>query len=178
MNIVRPFAVAVALLPFLSVLGAQTPAAPPAEAKKLSVWVGDWKYEGDAKASPMGPAAKIAGTQTGRIVMNGFFLEWTGGEKGALGAVNFSEMDWYDAAAKSYAYTGWQSDGSTWAGSNVVTGNTWKFTGTQTVKGVVYKVRGENVFAADGMSETWKTEISADGKTWALWTSGKMTKAK
>ena len=103
---------------------AQTPQPGP-DAKRLEAWVGTWQYEGEAKASPMGPAAKISGTQTGRMVMNGFALEWKGEEKGPFGGVQWGEMDVYDASSKSYPYFGYQNDGTTLSGSNVVSGKTW-----------------------------------------------------
>lgn len=150
---------------------------PGPDAKKLEAFVGAWRYEGDAKASPVGPGAKISGTQTGRMVMNGFALEWKGAEKGPFGGVQWGEMDVYDASSKSYPYFGYQTDGTTWSGSNVVSGNTWKATGTMTSKGTSYKFRAEGSFSADGKVWTWKSEISADGKTWAPWTQGTMTKS-
>lgn len=151
---------------------------PSPEHKKLAVWVGMWRYEGDAKASPMGPASKIAGTQTGRMVMNGFALEWTGEEKGPFGGVQWGEIDAYDAASKSYPYLGYQSDGTTWSGSNVVSGNVWKASGSITSKATNYKFRAESTFSADGRVVTWKTEISSDGKAWAPWSQGTTTRLK
>jgi len=156
-------------------VGAQAP-KPPAEVAKLAAFVGTWKYEGDAKASPMGPAAKISVTQTGKMTMNGFFLQWTGEEKGAFGGVQWGETDGYDAAAKGYPYFGYQNDGTLWSGVGTVNGNAWRYLSTITVKGVTYHSRTDGVLAADGKSYTWKQDVSTDGKVWALWTQGKMTK--
>lgn len=153
------------------------PPQPGADAKKLEAWVGTWRYEGETKASALGPAAKISGTQTGRMVMNGFALEWKGEEKSQFGGVQWGEMDVYDAPSKSYLYFGYQSDGMTWSGSNVVRGDTWKATGTITNKGTSYKVRGEWSFSADGRIVTWSQEISADGRLWAPSIQLTMTKA-
>lgn len=164
------------LLLTVSTAIAQAPKPGP-EVRKLEAWVGTWRYEGDAKASPMGPAAKIAGTQTGRMVMNGFAFEWKGEEKGPFGGVEWGEMDVYDAASKSYPYFGYQNDGTTWTGSNVVSGNMWKSTSTISSKGTSYKLRSDFSLSADGKRGTWKTEISTDGKTWALWTAGTLTKS-
>jgi hypothetical protein len=155
---------------------AQAPQPGP-DVKKLEVFVGTWRYEGDAKASPIGPAAKISGTQTGRMVMNGFALEWTGEEKGPFGGVQWGEMDVYDASSKSYPYLGYQNDGTIWSGNMVVSGNTWKGTGTMTSKGASYRVRAESSISADGKTFTWKAEISVDGKTWAPWAQATMTKS-
>jgi len=152
------------------------PPKPGPEVGKLAVWVGAWQYEGEAQASPLGPAAKVSGRQTGRLVMNGFALEWTGEEKGPFGGVQFGEMDVYDPAAKNYPYLGYQNDGTIWSGALIASGSTWKATGTITFKGTTYKLRQETSFSADGKSFTWKNEISTDGKTWIPWVQGKMTK--
>jgi hypothetical protein len=156
---------------------AQAPQPGP-EVKKLAALVGTWRYQGDAMASPLGPAAKVSGTQTGRMVMGGFALEWRGSEKGAFGGVQWGEMDVYDASSRSYPSLGYQNDGTTWSGSYVVGGNTWKFTGTITSKGVNYKMREETTLSADGKTGTWKNEISTDGTTWAPWIQGTLTKSK
>ena len=165
------------LLAVSSPVIAQAPQPGP-EANKLAVFAGTWRYEGEAKATPMGPAAKVSGTETGRMVMGGFGLEWKGKEKGAFGDVQWSEADVYDAASKTYPYLGVQSDGTIWSGSNVVSQDVWKATGTITSKGVSYKFRQEASPSADGKSWTSKSEISADGKTWEPWTEVTMTKAK
>src|SRR5205809_11504 len=57
-----------ALLFVTNPLVAQAPKPSP-EVRKLEVWVGTWTYEGDAKATPIGPAAKVSGTQTGRMTL-------------------------------------------------------------------------------------------------------------
>ena len=174
----RRLAVSALSLLFVTVAAqavAQAP-QPSADVKKLEAWVGTWRYEGDAKATPLGPASKFSGTQTGRMVGNGYALEWKGEEKGVFGNVQWGEIDVYDAASKSYPYLGYQNDGTTWAGSNIVTGRSWKATGTITSKGVSYKARTDGSLSADGKIWTWKTEVSTDGKTWVPWTQGTMTK--
>jgi|GEM_PF-467422 len=144
--------------------------------KAYEVLIGDWQYEGQAQDSPIGPGGKFAGKQSARWVLGGFFMEMRGQEQGNLGALEWVEYDWYDPTAKNYPWQGHMSIGDTYSGVTTVSGNVWKFTGTQTHKGIAYKIRGETRFAADRMSSTWKSEISADGKTWAPWTEGKATK--
>jgi hypothetical protein len=140
------------------------------------MFAGNWQYDGAAKASPLGPAAKITGKQTGRMLAGGFALELTGEETGVFGGTKFGEIDVYDTAAKANRYLGYQDDGSTWQGSSSFTGNVLKFSGTQTAKGVSYQVRGTITFAADGKSFTQQAEVSTDGKTWAPWWETKYTK--
>jgi hypothetical protein len=149
---------------------------PGPEAKKLAMLAGNWQYEGAAKASPLGPAAKISGKQTGRIVGGGVGVEFTGEETGTFGGVKWAETDVYDSASKSNRFLGHQDDGSIWQGSSSFSGNVLKFSGTQTAKGVSYQMRGTITFAADGKSYTQQNEISTDGKAWALWSDVKYTK--
>jgi len=157
----------------------QTPSPAPKpdpEYKAYEVMMGDWQYEGQAQDSPFGPGGKFAGKQSNRWVLGGFFMEVRGQEQGNLGALEWREFDWYDAKAKNYSLQGYWNIGDTYSGTNTVSGNVWKFTGSQTHSGIPYKIRGESRFAADGMSVTWKNEISADGKTWKLLGEGKATK--
>ncbi len=164
------------LLLFVSTLAQAQAPQPGPDHKKLEVWVGEWKYEGDIKESPIGPAGKLSGKQNGRMVMNGFALEWTGEESGAFGNVKWGEMDTYNTATKKYALLGYQDDGGTWTGTMSAKGTTWSGSGTLVDKGKSYKTRSKGTFSADGKTFTWKGEISTDGKTWAPWTEGKMTK--
>lgn len=155
----------------------QPPAPKPDPGyKALEVLMGDWQYEGQAQDSPIGPAGKFSGKVSIRWVLGGFFLELRGQEKGNLGALEWTEFDWYDPTAKNYPVQGYMSIGDTYSAVFTVSGNVWKATGTQTHNGIPYKFRGESIVAADGMSYTWKNEISADGKTWKPWTEGKWTK--
>ncbi|HUL75342.1 MAG TPA: hypothetical protein VLT86_19675 [Vicinamibacterales bacterium] len=172
----RLFAVLVLVVATSSRGMAQAPQPGP-EVKKLAVMAGVWQYEGEAKATALGPAAKISGKQTGTMVANGFGLQWSGQETGAFGGVQWGEIDVYDAASKTYRFLGYQSDGATWSGTFTIAGNTWKATSTMTVKGTSYHMRAETVIAADGKSQTWKAELSTDGgKTWVPWVEQKLTK--
>ena len=128
-------------------------------------------------ASPLGPAGTFAGKQTARWILNGFFLEFRWEEKGPLGEVGAVELDWYDAATKSYPYQGFQNNGDMYSANGTVSGNDWKSSGTVTHQGIKYQTRGTSTFAADGKSFTWQNEVSADGKTWQVFAKGKATKA-
>ena len=154
-----------------AIVVAQAPQPGP-EAKKLAMFAGTWQYSGEAKASPLGPASKIAGKQTGRMVAGGFAIQNTGEES----VIQWGETDVYDPASKTYRYLGYRNDGAVWQGSGSVSGNVWKFSGTMTVKGTSYQIRTEATFTPDGKSFTWKAEISTDGKTWAAWAETKASK--
>lgn len=152
-------------------------AAPP-DQRSLALWVGVWQSEGTALATPLGPAAKISGRQTGRLIANGLALEWVGEETGPFGAIKWGEVLAYDAAEKEFAFFGGQSDGMAWSGKGHQEPASWKWTGTLVSKGVSYRYRNETAFSADGNSVRWKNELSVDGKIWMPWSQGTMRKGK
>lgn len=158
-----------------TLLAAQAPKPGP-EAGKMAAWVGAWQYEGEVQASPLGPAAKVSGQETARLVMDGFALEWTAEETGLFGGVRWGEMWVYDPVGKNYPFLGYQSDGTFWSGTVSSSGRDWKFAGTWTVKGTAYKFRQDRSFSPDGKTWTWKDEISSDGKTWVPLGLGRVTK--
>jgi hypothetical protein len=149
---------------------------PATGAGKFAVFEGNWKYEGDAQATPLGPAAKISGNQKGKLTANDNVLQWQGKETGVFGEMEWGETDVYDPAGKRYQYLGYQEDGTVWSGAWTVTGNTWKASGTITVKGVRYSYRQTLTIAEDGKSATWKADVSGDGKSWVPWSKGTMSK--
>ena len=160
-------AVALLLLLFTASIQAQVQAPKPGpEYKTYEVWVGDWTYEGEAKETPLGPGGKFSGKSTVRWILSGFFLEYRAQEQGPLGDLEIVEFDWYDAATKRYPYQGYMNNGEVYSATATVSGSVWKISGTQTHKGVQYKIRGATTFAADGKSNTWKYEMSPDGKKW------------
>ena len=171
--------IAVALVMLLVAVAVQAQAPKPApEIKKMEFWVGDWTYAGEAKQSPLGPAAKISGKLTARWILNGFFLEWKTVEKGIFGDIETIEFDWYDAATNTYPYQGFQNNGDMYSGSATMSGNTVNISETHSVKGVQYKLRGVNTIAPDGTSVMFKLDLSPDGKNWAPLAEIKYTKAK
>lgn len=152
------------------------PATPGPDVKRMAAFAGTWLYEGTCEATPIGPAAKVSGSQTGKMIMGGFVLQWTGQESGAFGGVQWGETDVYDTSTRSYTLLGYQNDGTTWTGSFSISGSTWKSTTTTIFKGAKYSTRSEMVLAADGKTATWRADLSADGRTWVKWQEQRLTK--
>lgn len=144
---------------------AQAP-QPSAEAKRLAMFVGTFEYAGASVDSPVGPAAKMVGKMSGRLLGGGTALELTGGETGVFGGIQWGEVHTWDPSQKVYRLLGYQSDGQLWHGTSTVSGNVWRFTTTWVIKGVAYHSRVELAFSADGRSYDWKSDVSTDGKTW------------
>ncbi|MCY2950663.1 MAG: hypothetical protein NTU53_01640 [Planctomycetota bacterium] len=135
---------------------------PPPEQKNFDVWIGTWNYEGEAKDTPIGPAAKFTGKCIGRAILDGFFFELKWEEK------DWQSVDvyWYDAGGKTYRYQELGSDGVAAFGSGTWNGGTWTAAWSSVLQGVEYRFRSQCIVAADGKSVTINVEISADGKTW------------
>lgn len=162
------------------VLQAQTPAPKPGPAHhKLEIFLGDWTYQCDTKATPLGPAGKANGKMSGRMVLGGFFLELRGEDKDASGAVTqWLELDGYDPVAKRYTWICFDDHGNTMAATDMIDSNTMTYEGTGFQEGKQFRLRGSSVVAPDRMSFVDKMEISVDGgKTWQPWFENKGTKA-
>ena len=62
------------------------------------------------------------------------------------------------------------------SGTITITGNTWTIAGKGVAAGKPYQFKGTFVLAPDLASGTYKTEISADGKTWTPLGESRYTK--
>jgi len=159
---------------------AETAAPKPGPAhQKLEIFVGEWTYQCDTKATPLGPAAKASGKLSGRMVLGGFFLEFRGKEKDASGAVTqWLELDGYDPVAKRYTWTSFDDHGNTATATDTIENNTMTYQGTGLQEGKQFKLRGFLAVAPNRMSFVDKMEISVDGgKTWQPFFENKGTKA-
>jgi hypothetical protein len=154
------------------------PAKPGPELKKLAVYVGQWRYEGESKPGPLGPAAKFTGDATGEMILQGFFLEWRWKGQGTTEVTRGVEILSYNPVNKNYSSSSHSDDGSLTSGEYVLGGNTSNFAGKLVVGGRQYGLRATEVFAANLMTITRKEEISVDGKTWIPSADVKFTKLK
>jgi hypothetical protein len=158
---------------------AQIPVLKPgSEHQKLHVWNGEWIYEGETKATPLGPAEKFSGKMTVRMILGGFFQEWRIEEKRGSGSLQAIQITAYDPVNKDYVCSTYLSDGSSIATTMTVDGNVWDSSSTLIFGTRQYKGRGKDVLSADLMSDTYTTEISIDGKTWMPFSEEHITKVK
>ncbi len=158
-------------------LQAQTPAPKPGpEHQKLNIWLGDWTFESEDQATPLGPAGKFTGKVTARPILGGFFVEWRSEATGPAGSSQYVEVDGYDGLNKEYTWNGFASDGSVHSVSYTIDGPTVSYSGVVRLKDKAYKIRGTAVFGADLESYVEKRELLLDGKTWVPQFQGKFTK--
>jgi hypothetical protein len=161
-------AVGMVILVFAVSIWAQTQAPQPdPELKKLGAMMGHWTYEGEYKASPLGPAGKAKGEEFIQWILGGFFLQDLEIEKGALGETRMALLYAYDPASKNIVGNGLGSDGGPVSGIAKVSGNTITFEGKFVFGGKENLIRTAFIVATNLMNMTQKVEISVDGKTWA-----------
>lgn len=172
------------LLPLLAVcfviaVQAQTTAPKPAaEWKQLHGMLGHWTYTCDYQATPLGPASSTTGEYNNQMILGGFFLKGQWKEKRPNGVAEGLEIIRYDPDNKTFFFSGYTNDGSTYSGTLTFSGTTEKGEGKLFPGGKEYKYRATVQWAADWTSADWKDEISSDGKTWVPWFEQKMTKEK
>lgn len=168
---------------FVLKVGAQSPLPRPvAELQKLEVWTGKWKYEGTAYKTPLGDGGKFRGSQTGRMILNGSFVELRWQDKGDFGNDKGSiseglDVYGYDSAKKTYTVVSFERDGATTTGTLTVDGNTWRQASVRTASdGKSYQNRYVMSFSDGGKRVTTKCEYSVDGVNWMPSWDGVMTK--
>jgi hypothetical protein len=142
------------------------------------VLIGHWTYEGEYKPGPLGGGGKVKGVWDARMILGGFFLHEEVNEKVGAGESHALGIESYDPVNKEFITNWYQSDGSRYSGTLMITGNTVIWAGPLEVGGKHYQFSETFVCTADFMSGTSKREVSTDGKTWILFWEAKFVKAK
>jgi hypothetical protein len=142
-------------------------AVPGKEHERLSVFVGNWRTEGQTIASPDAPSVPILSSDIYEWLPGNFFVvhRWdsTIGDVKAAGI----EIIGYDAANGNYRTHFFDNDGN--AGSEELTtrDHTWTWIGKQ-VMGAEWH-RCTSVVSDDGNTMSARHERSTDGKRWSPW---------
>src|SRR5215203_2272030 len=107
-----------------AILVAQTATPKPGpEQKRLERMLGNWSYQGEAKASPMGPAGKVTGSETCEWFQGGFAIVCRSKGTGPKGAVTGLSVMGYDQGQKTYTYYSLSSQGDNFFIRGGVKGN-------------------------------------------------------
>ena len=149
-----------------------TPAAkqPGPEHKRLNLFVGVWNTEGQTRAGPLGPAARITAVDTYEWFPGGFFLVHHVDARIGDEKMKVIEMIGYDASSRMYSTRSFDSQGNTGTYQLTVRDGIWTFTG-ETERATV-------AVSGDGRTMTANWERSADGSTWLPWMDVTLTKAR
>ena len=158
---------------------------PGPEMRKLEVFVGDWKYEGEQFEPPIaglpyGGAGKYFGTFKVRFILNGFFQENRIQENNPAGKMTIIYITGYDPIGKKYVEDMFQSDGTRSVSTFTLDDHTSTGNSTMTTAdGKKVLLRNVATYSADWSRYTAVTEVSADnGKTWKAWFKDEGTKVK
>ena len=150
------------------VLAGQSPNAtlkPGPEHKRLDAFAGRWNIEGQAQASPYGPAGKLTSVDTFEWMPGGFFMthHWDARQGGV--DIKGMEVIGYDGRGKVYTSRFFDNLGNSGLWKATVQGNTWTWTGETEVGGKPLKERCTNTVASPD-ALTSKCEYSTDGTKW------------
>ena len=159
---------------------AQAPVAAPKpgpELKRLDAFVGKWNTEGQAQASPYGPAGKLTAVDTFEWFTGGFFMSHHWDARQGAVQIKGMEMIGYDSRAKVYTSRFFDNAGNSGTFKATVQGNVWTWTGESEVAGKPLKERcTATVVSADVLTN--KCEYSTDGAKWLTNFELKSTRAK
>ena len=140
------------------------PARPSPEHQRLAAFLGKWNSEGQAQASPYGPAGKLTAVDTFAWLPGNFFMEhqWDANQAGTR--IIGREIIGYDAAGKAYTSRFFDNTGNSGSLKATLNGNTWTWTADSVVAGKPLKERGTVVITGDTTTSKW--EYSTDGSKW------------
>jgi hypothetical protein len=175
MRLVRFLTILVLLTGIATLAFGQMPMPKPApELKQLDWMAGQWKLDGDAKPSPMGPGGKMSMTEDIHWMQGNFFLVSHSKFSGAgMGEGSGISVIGYDSDAKKFTYNEFNSFGEASKSTGTVDGKTWTWYGEDKM--------GKGKFImniASPTSYTFQYDMSPDGNTWTTLMTGTATKVK
>ena len=160
-----------------TVLTQAPPMKPGPEHKRIAYFAGQWTFQGEAKASPLGPGGKISMSESCEWFAGGFQLVCRTKGTGPRGAATGQAVMSYDAGRKAYTYFAMSSLGDNIFVRGQVDGKVWTWLDESTVDGKPMKVRA-TVTEESPTSYSFKLEISFDGGPMTVLEEGKATKGK
>lgn len=156
----------------------QPPQAPKPgpEQKRIGYFAGDWRFEGEAKPSPMGPGGKITALESCSWFAGGFHLVCRTKGTGPMGPSTTQSTMAYDAGRKAYTYHSINSMGSVIFVRGQVDGKVWTWSDDMTIDGKAMKIRA-TVTEESPTAYSFKLE-AGDGGAMAVVEEGRATKVK
>lgn len=159
-----------------SVAGQAPTRKPGPEQARIGYFAGRWTYEGEVKASPMGPGGKIKSSETCEWFAGGFHLVCRSQGSGPMGSGTGQSAMSYDPMEKTYTYHAINSLGDGFFVRGKVNGPVWSWANENTVDGKLMKTR-VTVTEQPPSAFVFKMEASVDGGPWQVVEEGKGTKA-
>jgi len=150
---------------------------PGPEQQRLHYFAGEWKTDGEMKASSFGPSGKFTGTDHNQM-LGDFFLVMHSEGSGPMGPMKEVAVMGYDAKAKNYTYAGYTSMGEHDTSVGSVSGDTWTWQSPEQEMGGK-KVKGRFILKeVSPTSYTYTFDSSTDGGAWTRVMEGKPSKVK
>ena len=154
------------------------PPKPGPEVQKLAYYIGTWKGEGEAKASPFGSAGKLSSSQTCEWFAGEFHVVCRGEETGPSGKRTFLNIIAYDADTKGYTEYSISSFGeSEYDKGGSIDGSKLMFLWDGDAGGKPAKFRYTEEHVSPTLY-TYKAEVSVGNEPWTVIGQGKITKVK
>jgi hypothetical protein len=172
-----PLAVPIWILPAFFLL-AQAPSGlsgPGPEQKRLAYFEGTWRFRLQMHASPFGPDGLVTGTDWNELLPGGYFLVRRYQTQSPLGEFRGLEVLGWDATARTYFQRGFDNLGQTHLYAGAVEGSTWTWTFESNAGGKTYRLR-ITIQEASPTLQSYRAEISEDGKTRSTILEGTLTK--
>jgi hypothetical protein len=164
----------------LAVAFAQDTGGPPKpgpEHARLGFFVGEWKSEGDVKASPYGPAGKFTFVEKCVWLPGNFALECNSqGQMSGMVVKGLSVMS-YDTGEGKYIYFESNNMGENTYSKGTVDGDTWTWTSENQMNGKTIHSKF-TLTRLNGDSASYRFEIGAGSDPLALVMEGKQTRQK
>jgi hypothetical protein len=159
------------------VVAQATPPKPGAEHKRLERLVGRWNFQGEAKASPLGPAGKNSGSETCEWFQGGFAVVCRAKGTGPKGAMTNMSVISYDQARKAYTYYAVSNQGDNIFVRGTISGNVWTFEDTAEIEGQTIKIRATMTEESPTVS-AFKLEVGPPNGQMMVVEEGRSTKQK
>jgi hypothetical protein len=134
---------------------------PGPEHRRLEIFVGEWRTEGEILASEDSPAVPFTALDTYEWFPGGFFLVHHVDARMGDTEVKALEVIGYNAAGETYTTRSYDNHGGSSAYQGILSDRSW------TIFGDSERFHGE--FSADGRTLTGRWEQCREGSTWTPW---------
>jgi hypothetical protein len=151
------------------------PPKPGPEYQALGFFAGTWRFEGEQKEGPMGPAGKITSTDTCEWLEGGFALLCRSEGMNPMGPTSAIAISSYDMAQKAYTYYGVEAGMPPFMATGQRDGKVWRYR-TESQMGDTTVWTRVTIAETSATSYSFEVESSTDGKTWTRVVEGTATK--
>lgn len=148
---------------------------PGPEYQALSFFEGTWRFEGEAKESPFGPAGKIRNTDTCEWFEGGFALVCRSEGMSPMGPSSALAISSYDPARKAYTYYGVETGAPPFMAIGQREGKVWRYR-TESQMGDMTMTIRVTIAETSPTSYSFEMASSTDGTNWTRVVEGTATK--